>query len=106
VDTPIPLSGALSSRRTVIGFASPDPNALNDATPVIWSPTGDITWLYADMQRQGVSLPCDPININSCAASTLIEQTEPDGRHLVVSRTGVSTPSISGKRYYRIKGLP
>lgn len=105
VDTPVPFSGALSSRRTVLGFAAPNPSASNDTTPAIWSAAG-LTWLYADMQSQGLSLPCDPINTNSCPASILIEQTEPDGRQVVVSRTGVSTPSISGKRYYRIKGLP
>jgi hypothetical protein len=104
-DTRIPMSGALSSRRTVIGFAAPDPSQPNTTTPAIWSPAG-FTWLYADIQRQGVSLPCDPLNASTCIPSTLIEQTEPDGRQLVVSRTGVSTPSVSGKRYYRIKGFP
>lgn len=104
-DTRIPMGGALSSRRTVIGLAAPDPNLPNTTTPAIWSAAG-FTWLYADMQRQGVSLPCDPLNASTCLPSTLIEQTEPDGRQLVVSRTGVSTPSVSGKRYYRIKGLP
>jgi hypothetical protein len=102
IDTPVPMWGKLSTRRTVVGVADTD---VSSGTLSVWA-NGITTPLYDDMRRQGVNLPCDPINEGICESSTLIEQVEPEARQVVVSRTGVSTPSPSDKRYYRIKGLP
>lgn len=105
VDTPIPLGGVLSSRRTILGAAPPNPDVPADTTPVIWSATGQ-TWLFDDMRRQGVTLPCDPVNAGICDRSTLIPLAELDTHQVVLSRAGVSTPSQTGLRYYRLRGLP
>ena len=105
VDTPVPMSGALSSRRTLIGSAQQYPD-YPAGRLAVWA-AGNLTWLLDDMRLQGVTLPCGPLSTNDyCDRSTLIEQTETEGRKLLVSRTGVSTPRPSGKRYYRINGLP
>jgi len=102
IDMPVPMWGTLSPRRTVVGVAD---TALGAGKLAVWA-NGSTTALYDDMRRQGVNLPCDPLNVAICESSTLVAQVEPEARQLVVSRTGVSTPSISDKRYYRIKGLP
>lgn len=105
VDTPVPFRGALSSRRTVIGMGQHNPNDSIDLTPAIWSASG-IHWVFDEIRQQGSALPCDPRNTGSCESSTIIEQTEPEGRRMVVSSLSISTLRYSGKRYYLVKGLP